>query len=127
MFGCQGTGINANSKQKDAAWLYEQWLLSKDTQLALMKTPAAGFITSRVDLKDEAAKTSELHKAFVDSIPLIRDMWNNGDYAELLDIQARQLNLGYIGKVPVKKALDDAAVAQQVVYDGSAENPKNKK
>jgi ABC-type glycerol-3-phosphate transport system substrate-binding protein len=127
MFGCQGTGINANSKNKAEAWMYEQWLLSKDTQSALLKTLSAGFISSRKDLADEAAKTSEWHKAFVDSIPIIRDFWNNGDYAELLDICARQLNLGYIDKVPAKKALDDAATAQQVVYDSSPENPKNKK
>ena len=51
----------------------------------------------------------------------------NGSYAELLQITARELNLGYIGRKEVKKALDDAAIAHQVVYDTSPENPKNKK
>jgi multiple sugar transport system substrate-binding protein len=127
MFGCQGTGINGFSKNKADAWTYLQWLLSKDTQQAMQKDLTAGFISSRKDLQDEAAKTSEWHKAFLESVKIIRDFWNNGSYAELLQITARELNLGYIGRKAVKQALDDAAIAHQVVYDTSPENPKNKK
>jgi ABC-type glycerol-3-phosphate transport system substrate-binding protein len=126
MFGCQGTGINGNSTQKDEAWQYLQWLLSKDTQSSLMHTMSAGFISSRLDLQDEASGVSPWHKAFVDSIGLLRDFWNNGSYAELLDTMARGLNLAYIDRVPAKQALDDVAINHQVIYDSSPENPKNK-
>jgi multiple sugar transport system substrate-binding protein len=127
MFGCQGTGINASSANKADAWTYLQWLLSKDTQEEMQKDLTAGFISSRIDLQEVAAQTSEWHKAFLDSVKIIRDLWNNGSYAELLQITARELNLGYIGRKEVKRALDDAAIAHQVVYDTSPENPKNKK
>ena len=61
---------------------------------------------------------------FIDSIPAVRDFWNNASYAELLDIMQRELNLGYIGVKTPDKALNDCALAQQVVYDSSAERPK---
>jgi multiple sugar transport system substrate-binding protein len=125
MFGCQGTGINANSTQKAEAWQYLQWLLSRDTQSALLQTPEAGFISSRLDLQEEAANTSPWHKAFVDSIGLVRDMWNNASYAELLDTMARGLNLAYIGRQDAQEALNAVAVQHQLIYDTSPENPKN--
>jgi len=125
MFGCQGTGVNANGNQKAEAWQYLQWLLSKDTQSELMHTLSAGFISSRLDLQEEAAGVSPWHKAFVDSVGLIRDMWNNASYAELLDTMARGLNLAYIDRIPAQDALDTVAVQHQLIYDVSPENPKN--
>ncbi len=123
MFGSQGSGINAHSANKSAAWQYLQWLYSFDTAKALVDTPGAGFVSARTDLKDYAAGKSDWQRVFLDSIPLVRDFWNNASYAELLDIMQRELNLGYIGVKGPEQALNDCALAQQVVYDTAAENP----
>jgi multiple sugar transport system substrate-binding protein len=126
MYGCQGTGINAFSNNKAAAWQYLQWLESKETQQKLVDEPSAGYVSARKDLKDYAAGKSEWQRVFVESIPMVRDMWNNSCYAELLDIMGREGNLAYIGQKTAEQALNDAAVAQQVVLDSCPENPKNK-
>ncbi|MGC8837244.1 MAG: ABC transporter substrate-binding protein [Anaerolineae bacterium] len=124
MFGSQGSGINAYSAKKQAAWKYLQWLYSYDTAKALVDTPGAGFVSARKDLKDYAAGLSPWQRVFIESIPMVRDFWNNASYAELLDIMQRELNLGYIGVKDPEKALNDCALAHQVVYDTSPENPK---
>jgi len=124
MFGSQGSGINTASANKAAAWQYLQWLYSFDTAKALVDTPGAGFVSARTDLKDYAAGKSPWQKVFLDSIPAVRDFWNKASYAELLDVMQRELNLGYIGFKEPAEALDDCALAQQVVYDTSAEKPK---
>jgi len=87
-------------------------------------TPGAGFVSARKDLKDYAAGLSPWQRVFIESIPMVRDFWNNASYAELLDIMQRELNLGYIGVKDPEKALNDCALAHQVVYDTSPENPK---
>jgi multiple sugar transport system substrate-binding protein len=124
MFGSQGSGINAFSTKKKAAWQYMQWLFSYETAKALVDTPGAGFVSARKDLKDYAAGKSPWQRIFIESIPMVRDFWNNASYAELLDIMQRELNLGYIGVKSPDKALNDCALAQQVVYDSSPERPK---
>ena len=124
MFGSQGSGINAFSVNKSAAWEYLQWLFSFETAKALVDAPGAGFVSARKDLRDYAAGRSEWQRTFLESIPAVRDFWNNASYAELLEIMQRELNLGYIGVKEPNKALDDCALAQQVVYDTSAEKPK---
>jgi|FLYN01.1.fsa_nt_gi multiple sugar transport system substrate-binding protein len=125
MFGCQGTGINALSTKKEQAWQYLQWLLSRETQEALTTTPSAGFFSARIDLQETAAAQSEWHAAFSQSIPNIRDFWNNANYAELLDTTQRALNLIYIGRADAAETLNDLAVQHQVIYDTSPENPAN--
>lgn len=125
MFGSQGSGINAHSAKKEAAWQYLQWLYSYDIAKALVDTPGAGFVSARKDLKDYAAGLNPWQAVFIESIPVVRDFWNNASYAELLDILQRELNLGYIGVKDPEKALNDCAIAHQVVYDTSPENPKN--
>jgi ABC-type glycerol-3-phosphate transport system substrate-binding protein len=125
MFGCQGTGINALSEKKEQAWQYLQWLLSSETQNALMTNPAAGFVSSRIDLQDTAAQQSDWHAAFIQSIPNIRDFWNNASYAELLSTTQSALNLVYIGRAEAAETLNNLAVQHQVIYDTSPENPAN--
>ncbi|RME49492.1 MAG: extracellular solute-binding protein [Chloroflexi bacterium] len=117
MYGSQGTGINAFSSNKEAAWKYLQWLLSRDTQKALVDEPGAGFVSARHDLREYAAGKSPWQRIFLESIPDVRDFWNNSCYAELLDVLQRELNLAYVNRKTPQEALDDAAVAHQVIYD----------
>ena len=47
------------------------------------------------------------------------------EYAQLLNSLQTQLNLGYVGRKTPQEALDDAAIAQQAIYDSSPDKPAN--
>ena len=96
LFGCQGTGINAFSGKKAEAWHYLQFWQSKETQAALMADAPSGFFSARTDLRDQA--TQPWQTVFLDSIPLLRDIWNVPEYAQLLQILQTELNLAYVGQ-----------------------------
>jgi multiple sugar transport system substrate-binding protein len=121
LIGCQGTGINAFSQKKAEAWQYLQWWQSKETQAAMMADLPSGFVSARNDLRDTA--TEEWQKAFLDSIPVLRDLWNIPEYAQLLQILQTELNLAYTGNKSAQDALDNAALAQQAVLDSSPDKP----
>lgn len=124
MYGCQGTGINARSKNKKEAWQYLQWLVSYDTQKALTDNAAAAFVSGRRDLRYYAAGLNRWDKAFIDAIPTIRDFWNIPPYAELLFIQNRETNLAFMGAKSPAEAMNYAAKLQQAIYDASPYKPK---
>jgi multiple sugar transport system substrate-binding protein len=121
LFGCQGSGISAFSKNKAEAWQYLQFWQSKETQAALMADTPSGFVSARTDLRDQA--TQPWQTVFLDSIPLLRDIWNIPEYAQLLQILQTELNLAYVGQKNPQDALDAAAKAQQDVLDRSPDNP----
>jgi multiple sugar transport system substrate-binding protein len=123
MYGCQGSGINARSENKEAAWQYLQWLMAKEQQQAIMDEIGAGFQSPRQDLKD--AGQYPWQQSFVEQIPIVRDFWNIPEYAPLLNSLQTQLNLGYVGRKTPQEALDDAAIEQQAIYDSSPDKPTN--
>lgn len=126
-FGSQGIGINAFSKHKKEAWMYLEWLKSYEIEKMLVDDPTAGYASARIDLIDYQ-KQFEPKWASIRTIVegIARDVWTWPEYAELLDIQQRELNLAYIGKKTPKEALDNIALLQQQVLDTSPNNPKNK-
>ena len=117
MYGCQGSGINAFSKNKKEAWQYIQWFASKETQERLLNDPVASFFSSRADLLIANKNSNPWNKALVDSLPFVRDFWNIPPYSELLDVMQREVNLAYAGRKSPREALKDAAVAQDMIYD----------
>lgn len=121
LIGCQGTGINAFSEKKAEAWQYLQWWQSKETQAAMAADLPSGFVSARNDLRDSV--TEEWQKAFLDSIPVLKDLWNIPEYAQLLQILQTELNLAYTGNKSAQDALDNAALAQQAVLDSSPDKP----
>lgn len=128
-YGSQGIGINKNSKNKEAAWKYLEWYMSKETQKALVDDPRAGFASARVDLFDyQTAKPGTAKWASLTSITQGwgSDVWTYPEYAQLLDIQQNYINLAYIGAISCKDALDQIATLQQRILDTSPNNPKNK-
>ncbi len=128
-YGSQGIGINKNSKHKEEAWKYLEWLLSKETQQKLVDDPRAGFASARVDLFDYQTQTPGTAKwAVLTSMSggWAFDVWTYPEYAQLLDIQQNYINLAYIGAMSCKDALDQIALLQQRILDTSPNNPKNK-
>ncbi|CAN5560309.1 extracellular solute-binding protein [soil metagenome] len=121
MIGCQGTGINAASGNKEAAWDYLQWWQSPETQQAMVEDVPSGFVSARNDLRDIA--TNPWQTVFLEMIPDLRDMWNIPEYAQLLQLLQTELNLAYVGRKSPQDALDNAAIAQQAVLDSSPDNP----
>jgi len=127
-YGSQGMGMSAFSKQKDAAWQYMKWYMSKDVQKMLVDDGRAGFASARVDLLDYQMVPGTAKWAALTSITkgYGYDVWTYPEYAQLLDIQQNYMNLAYIGQVSCKDALDQIATLQQRVLDTSPNNPKNK-
>jgi len=123
MYGCQGTAITSFSKKKDNAWTYMKWLLSKETQKALLDDPASAFFSARRDLAKYTASRNPRNKAVMDSLGSAHDFWNNPNYSELLSIVQRELNLAFIGTKTPKAALDTAAADIQAVLDASPYKP----
>lgn len=124
MYGCQGTAITAFSTRKQDAWAYLQWLMSAETQKALLDDPAAAFFSARRDLSAYTASRNPRNKAVLDSLVFAHDFWNNPNYSELLSIVQRELNLAFIGTKSASQALDDAAGELQRVLDASPYKPK---
>ncbi len=127
-YGSQGMGINAFSKQKEAAWEYMKWYMSEEVQKMLVDDGRAGFASARVDLLDYQMVPGTAKWASLVSITEKYgfDVWTYPEYAQLLDIQQNYMNLAYIGQVSCKDALDQIATLQQRVLDTSPNNPKNK-
>ena len=121
LIGCQGTGINAYSQNKEAAWQYLQFFQSKENQAALQADAPSGYVSARNDLRDQA--TQPWQQVFLDSIPVLKDIWNIPEYAQLLQVLQTELNLAYVGGKSAQDALDNAALAQQAVLD-SAPRPE---
>ena len=120
--------MSASSKNKDAAWKYLEWLMSKDIQQRLVDDPRAGFASARADLLDsQTADVGTARWASLDSIMNYYgfDVWTYPEYAQLLDIQQNYINLAYIGATDCQSALDQIAVLQQRILDTSPYNPKN--
>jgi len=127
-YGSQGMGINAFSKQKEAAWEYMKWYMSEEVQKMLVDDPRAGFASARVDLLDYQLVPGTAKWASLTSIinGYGYDVWTYPEYAQLLDIQQNYMNLAYIGQIGCKEALDQIATLQQRILDTSPNNPKNK-
>ena len=115
LIGCQGTAISAYSANKEAAWQYLQFFQSNENQAALQADIPSGYVSARNDLRDQA--TEPWQKVFLDSIPVLKDIWNIPEYAQLLQILQTELNLAYVGGKSAQDALDNAALAQQAVLD----------
>ncbi len=102
--------INAKTKHPEEAWLLVKFLSSKEAQIALAKS--ATSIPVR--------KSIAYSKYFLDGVPenkkacleMIKYGHNYPVTPEmnywLLDIMARELQLAFLGKKSIKKALDDA-------------------
>ncbi len=126
MFGSQGTAITSFSSNKADAWTYMKWLMSKETQRALLDVPEAAFISARKDLVKYTASRNPRNRAVMESLKDAHDFWNNPDYSQLLSVIQRELNLAFIGTKTAQQALDQAATDLQAILDQSPSKPATK-
>jgi len=108
--GCaSGWGINADSKHKEAAWLFIQWTRRKGFDAVWMKD--AGVLGRKSSLKDPLVqeadkKFNNLFTAMFDAsehfyFPLIIP-----EYSEMKTAAEEPLGLAVSGKISAKEALD---------------------
>jgi multiple sugar transport system substrate-binding protein len=125
MQGSQGTAITSYSKHKKEAWQYLQWLLSRETQKAILDVRKSAFVCCRKDLNDYTRSRNPRNAAVLASTKFVHDFWNTPDYSKMLDIIQRELNLAFIGAKSPKAALDTAAEEIQQVLDSSPRRPRS--
>ncbi|MDD5367973.1 MAG: extracellular solute-binding protein [Anaerolineaceae bacterium] len=114
--GGMGISISSYTKNKDAAFAFLKWLESKDTQLNWVKL--GGYSAEKAVLaSDTFQKAFPYNNKFAEAYQLVRDFWNIPEYAQLLTIQGKYLNLAVTGQMSSKDALDAIAKEQQAVID----------
>jgi multiple sugar transport system substrate-binding protein len=114
--GGQGISISAYSKQQDNAKKYLAWFEKEDTQ---KKWVELGGLTAnnKVAATDEFKKATPYNVIFTESVPYLKDFYNNPDYSELLTETQKDLNEAVAGTKTPKAALDDIAKEHQKILD----------
>jgi ABC-type glycerol-3-phosphate transport system substrate-binding protein len=126
LYGCEGVAISAFSNQKQAAWKYLQWLLSRHTQLALVFEKGSAFCSARKDLASESGLVNQRNKVVMEQFDagIVRSSWNNPLAAQLDKALALECNLAFRGVKTPKEALDAAAKQTQAILDEHVVRPK---
>lgn len=114
--GGQGLSISNYSKNKDEAWKFLEWFMSKDIQWKWVKV---GAQTGRTDiLKDPAyATATSFNKTFPEAFTFAKDYWHLAEYPQLLDVYQKYMNLAVTGSMDCKTALDTTVKEQQPIFD----------
>jgi multiple sugar transport system substrate-binding protein len=114
--GGQGISISAYSKKQDDAKKFLAWFEKEDTQ---KKWVSLGGLTanSKVAATDEFKKATPYNAVFAESVPHLKDFYNNPEYSDLLNVSQDLLNQAVAGGIPPKQALDEIAKKQQAIMD----------
>ncbi len=106
--GGQGLSISAYSKHVDDAKKFLAWFAKSDTQ---KKWAALGGLScnKQVLASDEFKKATPFNAVFAESVPFLRDFYNNPKYAELLESTQTQWNAAAAGTATPKDAMDTIA------------------
>ena len=114
--GGQGISISAYSKNQEDAKKYIAWFQKEETQ---KKWAARGGLTgnTKVAASEEFKKATPYNVTFAQTVPHLKDYYNNPQYSELLTISQQHLNEAIAGSTPPKAALDAIAKKQQPILD----------
>ncbi|HLH81490.1 MAG TPA: sugar ABC transporter substrate-binding protein [Chthonomonas sp.] len=106
--GGQGISISAYSKHIDEAKKFLAWFSSEDTQ---RKWALLGGLTcnSKVLSSPEFLNATPFNRVFAESVPLLRDFYNNPAYADLLNVTQEEFNAAATGQVTAQQAMDIVA------------------
>jgi len=106
-----GMGINADSRYKDAAWLFLQWMTSKDIQMRTM------LVGHRTGLTSESVLGSEEFRSTYPGVPVILRalelanpdyMPHIPEYPELCEIIGTQISRVVAGEIEAEAAMKQA-------------------
>ena len=123
--GGMGISVSAYTKNKDASFAFLKWLESNETQTKWVSI--GGYSAEKSVLASDTFKKAQPYNPFfADAYQLVRDFWNIPEYAELLAIQGKYLNLAVTGQMSSKEALDSIAKEQQAVIDKAYPNGPQK-
>jgi len=107
-FGGWGIGINADSKNKDAAWMFIKWLTCADTQKVWIDNNGAPIRRSTLTDPDLVKKYPWF--------PVLLQSFEKGDgdyrprqpwYSKMEDVIGTQVNAYLVGQTEAKAALDE--------------------
>jgi len=113
-FGGWGIGINADSKNQEAAWMFIKWLSSPEVQKLWIDNNGSPIRKSTLTDADMVAKYPWF--------PIMLESLEKGDgeyrprqpwYSKLEDILGTQVNAFLVGQISAKDALDAAQKAAE--------------
>jgi multiple sugar transport system substrate-binding protein len=113
-FGGWGIGINADSKNQEAAWMFIKWLSSPDVQKQWIDNNGSPIRKSTLTDPEMVAKYPWF--------PVMLESYEKGDgdyrprqpwYSKLEDILGTQVNAFLVGQISAKDALDAAQKAAE--------------
>jgi multiple sugar transport system substrate-binding protein len=117
--GGMGMHISSYGPNQAEALNFMRWFHQPETQMKLAKVP--GLVPGRTDALQSQAflDGAPWNRAFVASLPRLKDYWNIPEYSKLLDIQGTKVNAAMTGTEDPLKALDEIASQQQKVLGGT--------
>lgn len=106
--GGQGISISAYSKHIEEAKQFMAWFISESTQ---QKWGQIGGLTcnQKVLRSPEFLDATPFNRIFAESVPLLRDFYNNPAYADLLNVTQEEFNAAATGQVTPQQAMDIVA------------------
>jgi multiple sugar transport system substrate-binding protein len=116
--GGQGLGISQYSDNKDEAWKFIEWFMTKPIQEQWTKI---GAQTGRVDIltSPEYTQVNSFNQFFPTAMSRVKDYWHLAEYPQLLDIFQKNMSLAVSGELDCKTALDNTAKEQQPILDAA--------
>ena len=116
--GGQGLSLSAYSKNQDAAKQFISWFSKEENQ---KKWAALGGLTAntKVAATPEFKSASPYNEAFTQTVPHLKDFYNNPEYSELMQSTQKHLNEAVAGTTTPKAALDAIAKEHQAILDGA--------
>lgn len=114
--GGQGISISAYSQNQENARKFIAWFHQEENQ---KKWVALGGLTAntKVAATEEFKNATPYNATFAESVPYLKDFYNNPQYSELLTVSQKYLNEAVAGIKPPKAALDAIAQEQQPILD----------
>lgn len=115
--GGQGMSLVSyvSDAQKEAAKRFLEWFSRNDTQVKWARL--GGFpCDTRVLGSDGFLNATPYNRAFVESLPYLRDFWTEPEYAKLLEVTQTHWHAAVTGAVGAQEALDRVAEEHERIF-----------
>ena len=117
--GGQGISVSAYSKNQDAAKQFIAWLQKQETQ-AKWASMGGLIANKKVAASDEFKNATPYNAVFAQTVPHLKDFYNNPEYSELLNVTQKELSEAISGGKKPKEALDAIAAAHDQTLQSMA-------